>query len=350
MGTRQSEAFARPTVNKRSLLCGYQVYAINPFASSRYRDRHATSGAKSDAGDALVLADLVRTDRHQHRQVAADSELAEAIKVLARAHQTMIWTRQRQTNLLRSQLREYYPQALEAFGDDLAGMDCLAVLDRAPSPDQGQKLTQATLRRVLRRGGRQRGIDAKAADIHAVLQRPQLAQPARVTRAFAASVHASVAVISETTRQIAELEHELKDAFQDHPDAEILRSLPGLGVVLGARVLGEFGDAPNRYQDSKHRRNYAGTSPITKTSGTRRVILARHARNRHLSDATYWWAFASLKTSPGARALYDHQRARGATHHQALRALANRLVGILHGCLQHHTPYQESIAWPHTPT
>jgi Transposase/Transposase IS116/IS110/IS902 family len=329
---------------------GYQVYAINPFSSSRYRDRHATSGAKSDPGDARVLADLVRTDRHQHRQVAADSELAEAVKVLARAHQTMIWTRQRQTNQLRSQLREYYPQALEAFGDDLAGKDAVAVLDRAPSPDQGRALTPAALRQTLRRGGRKRNIDAKAADIHAALQRPQLAQPAQVTRAFAASAHANVAVIGELTHQIQELERDLKDAFQDHPDAEILRSLPGLGLVLGARVLGEFGDAPNRYQDSKHRRNYAGTSPITKTSGTRRVVLARHARNRHLSDATYWWAFASLERSPGARALYDHQRARGATHHQALRALANRLVSILHGCLQHHTPYQETIAWPNTPT
>lgn len=329
---------------------GYRVYAINPFASSRYRDRHATSGAKSDAGDALVLADLVRTDRHQHRQVAADSELAEAIKVLARAHQGLIWTRQRQANQLRAALREYYPQALDAFGDDLIGMDSLAVLDRAPSPDQGRKLTQAALRRVLRRGGRQRGINAKAAHIHAALQRPQLTQPAQVTRAFAKSAHASVAVITELTRQITQLENELKDAFLGHPDAEILRSLPGLGLVLGARVLGEFGDAPNRYQNSRHRRNYAGTSPITKASGTRRVVLARHARNRHLGDATYWWAFASLKTSPGARALYDHQRARGATHHQALRALANRLVSILHGCLQHHTPYQETIAWPNTPT
>jgi transposase len=133
-----------------------------------------------------------------------------------------------------------------------------------------------------------------------------------------------------------------------HPDAEILRSLPGLGLVLGARVLAEFGDAPNRYKDAKRRRCYAGTAPITRASGTRQIVLARVARNRRLADACYLWAFAALTRSPGARALYDRQRRRGATHHQALRALANRLVGILHGCLRHHTTYNETTAWAHT--
>jgi hypothetical protein len=328
---------------------GYEVFAINPFASSRYRDRHTVSGAKSDPGDALVLADLVRTDRHQHRPVAADSELAEAVKVLARAHQTLIWTRQRQLNGLRSALREYYPAALEAFGGDLGGRDALAMLERAPSPEQGRALSISAIRSTLRRAGRQRNVETRAAEIQAALRCPQLAPPHLVGRALAAATRASVAVALELTRQIAELERELEDAFRAHPDAEILGSLPGLGTVLGARVLGEFGDAPNRYQDGKRRRCYAGTAPITKASGSRRVVLARFARNRRLADALYLWAFSALRRSAGARALYDRQRARGATHHQALRALANRLVGILHGCLDHHTPYNEQTAWPTKP-
>ncbi|MGH8919213.1 MAG: transposase, partial [Actinomycetes bacterium] len=126
-----------------------------------------------------------------------------------------------------------------------------------------------------------------------------------------------------------------------------VRSLPGLGTVLGARVLGEFGDEPNRYGTAKSRKNYAGTSPITRASGTRRVILARYARNQRLADAIYLWAFATLTSSPGARAFYDTHRAAGDTHHAALRALGNRLVGILHGCLEHHTSYDESLAWGH---
>src|SRR5260370_26834145 len=112
---------------------GYQVYAINPFASSRYRDRHATSGAKSDPGDARVLADLVRTDRHKHRPLAGDSNLAEAVQVLARAHQGLVWTRQRQVNQLRNALREFYPGALAAF-DDLASTDPAPTFDLPPPP------------------------------------------------------------------------------------------------------------------------------------------------------------------------------------------------------------------------
>ena len=104
--------------------------------------------------------------------------------------------------------------------------------------------------------------------------------------------------------------------------------------------------ARTRSADAASRRNSAGTSPITRASGTRRVVLARYARNQRLSDALYLQAFSALSSSPGARAYYDSHRARGATHHQALRSLGNRLVGILHGCLRHHTPYDEATAWP----
>jgi Transposase IS116/IS110/IS902 family len=134
--------------------------------------------------------------------------------------------------------------------------------------------------------------------------------------------------------------------FGQHPDTDIITSQPGLGMILGARVLAEFGDDHRRYADAKARRNYAGTSPITKASGTRRAVLARYARNRRLADALHQQAFAALTASPGARAYYDTHRARGATHHQALRALSNRLVGILHGCLRHRHHYQENTAWP----
>lgn len=135
-------------------------------------------------------------------------------------------------------------------------------------------------------------------------------------------------------------------SFGRHPDAEIYQSQPGLGPILGARVLAEFGDDPDRYADAKARKNYSGMSPIPRASGTRRVVLARYARNRRLADALYLQAFAALTSSPGARAYYDSHRSRGATHHQALRALANRLVGIPHGCLRHRTAYSEVTAWP----
>ena len=325
---------------------GYQVYAINPLAVARYRDRHHVSGAKSDASDAKLLADLVRTDRHNHRPVAGDSADAEAIKVLARAHQSLIWTRNRHTNALRNALREYYPAALVAF-EDLAHGDALGVLDRAPTPEQGAHLPLSAVQSALKRGGRQRNIAARARQIQAALRSEQLAAPAAVSAAFAATTRAAVSIIAELNRQIIELESSLAKHFEQHPDADIYLSLPGLGVILGARVLGEFGDDPNRYTDAKSRRIYAGTSPLTVASGRKRAVLARHVRNRRLYDAIDQWAFCATSSSPGARAFYDQHRAAGDTHHQALRALGNRLVGILHGCLRHHTVYDEHTAWGH---
>jgi transposase len=325
---------------------GYRVLAVNPMSTSRYRERHSTSGAKSDPADAWVLAELARTDGHNHRPVAGDSELAEAVKVLARAHQSLIWTRQRQTNQLRSTLREFYPAALEAF-EDLAGGDALAVLAIAPTPSLGRRLSLSKIASALRRGGRQRRIDQRAGEIQAALRSEQLQAPALVAEAMGATVAAVVAVIAELNTQIGVLEAQLGEGFEQHPDAEVICSLPGLGMILGARVLAEFGDDPNRYADAKSRKNYAGTSPITRASGTRRVVLARYARNRRLADACYLWAFAALTASPGARAFYDQHRAAGDTHHRALRALANRLVGILHGCLRHHSTYDEHTAWAH---
>src|SRR5246500_1643691 len=325
---------------------GYQVYAVNPLAVARYRDRHHVSGAKSDASDAKLLADLVRTDRHNHRPIAGDSADAEAIKVLARAHQNLIWERIRHTNRLRNALREYYPAALVAF-EDLSHGDALGVLGRAPTPTEGARLSLSAIQSALKRGGRQRYIAARAGEVQAALRSQQLSGPPAVATAFAATTRAAVAIIGELNRQIAELETSLATHFETHPDADIYLSLPGLGVVLGARVLGEFGDDPNRYTDTKSRKNYAGTSPLTIASGKKRAVLARHVRNRRLYDAIDQWAFCALSSSPGARALYDQHRDAKESHHQALRAVGNRLVGILHGCVRHHTPYNEHTAWAH---
>ena len=325
---------------------GYQLYAVNPLAVSRYRERHATSGAKSDHGDAKVLADLVRTDRHNHRPVDGDSDLAEAIKIMARAHQSAIWSRRRQINALRSALREYYPAALEAFGADLEDRDALAVLSVAPTPGLGRRLSLSKISSALRRGGRQRNIEAKATEIQAALRAEHLEAPEVVSSAYGTIASSALRLIEVYNTEIATLEAALAEGFEKHPDAEIVRSLPGLGTTLGARVLGEFGDDPNRYADPKSRKNYAGTSPITRASGRSRVVLARHARNRRLADALDQWAFCSLTQSPGARRYYDSLRAKDKTHHQALRQLANRWVGILHGCVQSRTIYSEDTAWP----
>ena len=330
------------------LATGYLVYAINPLQVARYRERHSTSGAKSDPGDAHLLAEIVRLDRAHHRRIAGDSEIAEHVKVATRAHQTMIWSRVRQVNTLRSLLREYYPAALAVFGTDLASPDALAVLAAAPTPELGRRLSQARIETLLRKAGRQRNIAATAARIKTALGSDQLTARPGVVPAYAASASASVAVLTTMVTQTEVLAGQVEQGFGRHPDVEIYRSQPGLGVILGARVLAEFGDDSDRYADAKARKNYSGMSPITRASGTKRVVLAHYARNRRLGDALFRQAYSALRASPGARACYDRQRARGASHYQALRTLANRLVGILHGCLSHHTLYDENQAW-HTP-
>ena len=323
---------------------GYEVFAINPLSVANYRGRHSTSGAKSDAADAHLLAEIVRLDRDAHRPVAVDSAGSEAMKLVARAHQTMICERTRHVLRLRSALREFFPAALSAFGD-LDAPDTLALLAAAPDPDQAARLSTGRIAAALKRANR-RNIDARAAEIQAALRAPALRQPPAVQAAFAAVAAGQVRLITTLNAEIDTLGEVVAAHFGRHPDAEIYTSQPGLGVVLGARVLAEFGDDPNRYRDARARKNYAGTSPITKASGTKKKVLARHARNDRLVDALQQWAFSSLRGSPGARAYYDAMRQRKIGHQAALRQLANRHVGILHGCLKTRTRYDENTAWP----
>jgi transposase len=324
---------------------GYRVFPVNPLQASRYRERHGVSGAKSDGGDAHMLADMVRTDSHQLRPAAGDSAEAEGIKVLARTHKTLIWERTRAVQRLRHQLREYFPAALDAF-EDLDAPDTLELLAKAADPARAARLTRAQVSAALKRA-RRRNIKDRTDVILAALRGEQLGQPPALTAAYAATARALIAVIATLNEQVKVLQGQVEENFGRHPDAEIYRSQPGMGAILGARVLGEFGDDPHRYADGKARRNYAATSPITRASGKRKVVAARFVHNDRLVDALNAQAFASLKASPGARAFYDSLRARGIEHNDALRRLANRLVGILHGCLKTRTLYNEATAWSH---
>jgi transposase len=324
---------------------GYTVYPINPLQVARFRETERSSGAKSDAADAHTLADMVRTRRHALRPIAGDSSRAETVKVLSRAHKTLIWERTRHILRLRHMLREFFPAALLAF-DDLAAQDALELLGRAPEPVSAAGLSIAQITAALKRA-RRRDVAAKAATIQAALRSRQLGQPTVLAGAYAATVRAQVAILTTLNTEITTMEGQVEANFGQHPDAEIYLSQPGLGVVLGARVLAEFGDDKTRYADAKARKNYAGTSPITRQSGKKKTVLARHVHNDRLIDALNRQAFAALRASPGARVYYDQLRARGVGHHAALRQLGNRLVGILHGCLKAGTTYDEDTAWAH---
>jgi transposase len=325
---------------------GYQVLSINPKSVDRYRDRYAVSGAKSDPADALVLAHLLRTDGPRHRTVPADSQLVAGIATLARAHQDAVRLRRREASRLRSALREFYPTALDAFARALTTRSAIAVLHAAPTPAAAAALSTAQVRELLQSTGRIGVSQQLAQRLHATLTAEQLHQPPAVEQAMGHSVRAILASLIACDTAVSALETELDTQFERHPYAEILHSLPGLGLVLGARVLGEFGDDPNRFADPASRRRYAGTAPVTRTSGKSRIVQLRRARNERLSDACRMWAFNAIGKSPGANAYYRHRRNVGDAHEAALRRLANKLINQLHHCLQHRELYREDIAWP----
>ena len=322
---------------------GFTVYPINPLAVARYRERHGQSGKKSDAGDALVLADILRTDKHRHRPLPGVTELGSTVKALARQHQEAVWAMQQTANRLRSALMQYYPQALAAF-PNLLHKAAQTILAAAPTPARGRRLTPSRVMTLLHRCGR-RNDRALVEHIITALRTPALRQSAQVEEALGLATQALLAILAAEQAAVETLEKALDARFAEHPLAPILRSAPGLGPILAARVLAEIGDDPDRFASPAGLRAFAGTAPVTRASGRSHYVKARKIRNRRLADACHWWAFAILTKSPGARAHYDRRRAAGDHHNAALRNLSNKLLGRLWWCLKNGELWDDNAAW-----
>jgi transposase len=328
---------------------GRLVYPINPMAVARYRERHTVSRGKSDHADAKTLANILRTDQHIHRRLPADTHLAQAVAVLARAHQDATWRRTKASNELRSLLREYYPAFLETFArknaTNLANTDARAVLAIAPTPAAAAKLSKARIAAALRRAGRQRRIDTTAAQLHAALREPQLRQPDLVEDAMGRQALALLAVLDTACRNVDELGEAVAEAFQQHPDHAIITSFPGLADNTGARILAELGDDRTRFPDARAVKAYAGSAPITRASGRTISITHRRVKNDRLAAAGWAWAFAAMAHDEHANRHYRHRRDHGDRHPAALRHLFNRMLGQLYFCLQTRQPYQPHKAF-----
>ncbi len=327
---------------------GFTIYPINPRAVARYRERHGQSGKKSDPGDAFVLADILRTDRHHDRPLPAISDAGLAVKALARQHQEAIWALHQTLSRLRSVLLEFYPQALQAF-PILKHKAALAILGAAPTPDAGMKLTSRKVVAMLHKCGR-RNDAALVEQILTALKMPALRQPAPVEQALGQTVTGLLGVVAAMHAAVEQLEAALEVEFAEHPLAPVLRSAPGLGPVLAARVLAEVGDDLQRFATANGLRAFAGTAPVTRASGRSSHVKARRVRNKRLGDACHWWAFAMLTKSAGAREHYDRRRAIGDTHNAALRNLANKLIGRLWWCMQNGELWDDTTAWAATPS
>ena len=331
---------------------GRQVYPINPMSVARYRDRHSVAGRKSDHGDSFVLANVLRTDRHAHRPLPEDTELAQAIAVLARAQQDAVWDRTTAHNKLRSHLREYYPGFLTAFADARGGIlrpEARAILAAAPTPADAATLTLTQLRALLKKAGRSRGIETEAARLREAFGAPQMRQLPLVEAAMGRQALALLGQLNAACAAADDLERAATESFNLHPDAGIITSFPGLGALTGARVLAEIGDDRSRFQDAKGLKAYAGAAPITRASGKTRSVTHRRIKNNRLAAAGYTWAFSALTASPGARARYDRRKDAGDRHAAAQRNLFGRLLGCLHRCLITGQHYDENIAFPATP-
>ncbi|MET9040792.1 IS110 family transposase [Streptomyces mirabilis] len=327
---------------------GRKVYSINPMAVARYRERHRVTRAKSDHADAMALANILRTDADVHRPLPADSELAQAISVLARAQQDAVWNRAQLSNQLRSHLKQYFPAALAAFqvrGIGLDSREARTVLAAAPDPTAAARLTRAQLRSLLRKSGRQRNIDTWTERLRTIFTGDYLHQLPLVEQAMGHQTAALVGQLDAACRAADDLAGATAKAFDQHPDAEILSSFPGIGPLTGARVLGEIGDDRSRFRDARALKAYAGAAPITVASGKSHAVHHRRVKNQRLAAAGYVWIFGALP-SPQVKEHYDRRRARGDRHTAAMRHVFNRLLGCLHHCLATGQKFDPTKAFP----
>jgi hypothetical protein len=283
------------------------VYAINPLAMARYRERHSVARAKADHADAMTLANILRVDAHQHRALPADSELCQAIAVQARAVPAI-----------------------------------------APTPAAAAKLSTSRIAAALRRAGRSRGIDQAAAEIQAALRKPQLRQPVLVETAMGKQALALLAALDTACASVGSL-GQAAESFQQHPDYATITSFPGLADSTGARVLAEIGDDRTRFADARALKAYAGSAPITRASARSICITHRHIKNSRLAAAGWIWAFAAATNCPAARQRYQRRREHGDRHGAATRHLFNKLLGQLYHCLQHQQTFDEAKAFPLQP-
>jgi len=319
---------------------GYTVYPINPKVVSRYRDRYRTSGAKSDPLDALVLANILRTDRHRFRPIMPDSTLARELKILTRDHQHLVKSRTALSNQLTACLKSYYPRALELFSKVTQPIT-LAFLKAYPTPQSASGLSLKGLRRFLRE--HRYTHPQRVEELYKTLQQPQMAVESWLARAKSRHMLALVSQLEPLLDQIKSYKKEIQKLLKKHPDSEIFLSLPGAGPILAARMLAEVGDNRQRYPDYQALQCEAGTAPVTIASGNYRYVRFRRACKKPLRATLHQFAFCSRRECDWANQFYHQQRRKGKSNSLATRALANKWVKVIFALWQKRQTYNESF-------
>ena len=330
----------RGAIVEALLARGFAVFGINPKQLDRFRDRYTVAGAKDDRRDAFVLADTLRTDRARYRALALEDPQIIRLRGMVEAHEELTQELRRLCNRLRAQLERFYPQVLRLCpAADEPWVWALLLL--APTPAHAARLRGARVDRLLR-GQRIRRLER--AEVMTALREKALPVAPGTVEAASAQVALLLARLRLAHAQHAHCAQQIDAAFEDvagddgESDAALLRSLPGVGRAVAARLLVDATPLLAA-RDYGALRSQAGIAPVTRQSGKRRVVTMRRACSGRLRQAMYHWAFGSMQRDPRSREIYAAARRRGQTHGRALRGLADRLLRVLIAMLKSRTPY-----------
>jgi len=327
------------------LEAGYLVYPINPKSMDRYRDRYRMSSSKSDTKDAMVLANILRTDLHLYKPLPRETAADARLRQLTRAHKSLVQQKVKLLNQLTSQLKSYYPVSLRLFSR-LDHKITMAFLERFPSPEKADAASMEDLRRFFRE--QSYSHQWKVDSIYESLQQAGLRAPEEIEEIHQTIVLSLVTVLRSLVSEIEKLASKISHEFKANPAHEVFSSLPA-GELTAARINGELGSDGTRYPAREYVQTAAGTAPVTRRSGKTVVVFFRWQCNKHLRAALQDLARGSVKRCPWARQYFAGQMRLGHKPSRAYRALANRWATIIWKMLQTGQCFDQSRLGKHLP-
>jgi transposase len=321
----------------------HQVYAIHPMASARFRERHATSGAKDDRRDAIALANLIRTEAHAHRRVPKNSELAQALFAAVRGQQDQAMQVKGLLDRLHAALVWHYPGALAAF-KNLDTRMAFITLQLAPSPASARRLSETRLRKALI-GGHIPCAAVRAATILPLIRQTGFRLPDLVEEQYGRRIEGLLSSLEHERAASEVMAERVLQLFGKHPQNRVYASFPALSGVLGARMLAEIGDDLERFNSARGIAALAGVRPVTKASGGHSLVRKRFIYNRRLGHTMHMWGLQLVLRCPAAQLLHERYRTRGDSYCTALRKMTCVYVEILFSCLRSGQLYDEARAF-----
>lgn len=322
---------------------GYTLYFLNPKQTDRLRDRHRMSRSKSDSFDAYVLADAVRTDAHLFNALSPLDEESLKLRVLTRTRENIVTRKVSVQNEITTYLKRYFPVALELF-DGIDNLEAMSFLLQYPSYQQAKSVSESRIASII---GKHGGISKAIAERHAKSVREKLNQvqptpSAAVSASYPLAVKSLIRQLCSILKEIEALNSDISKNYNNHPNKDLIGSLPGVADILGSIIAAELGADITRFQDIKTLKAFGGSSPVTVQSGKFRSVHIRRACNYHLRRALHLASQTAIRTQRWARELYDRLRSEGKSHGRALRAVADQLLEMLYVILIRRTPYSEA--------